>query len=73
VAEKVRATSALVHEHYEVGRWLPHCSIAPRTRLEQLSIVAGTVYDILPLAVRITNAALIDSSTGQIWPLPNVP
>ena len=73
VAQKVLSTGALVHEHYEVGRWLPHCSIAPRTRLEQLPMVAGTVYDILPLPVRIANAALIDSSTGQIWPLPNVP
>ncbi len=73
VVEKVAATGAIVHQHYEVGRWLPHCSVAPRTRLEQLSSVAAAVYDILPLAVRVTGAALIDSSTGQSWPLTNVP
>jgi hypothetical protein len=73
VLETVRATGAVVHTHYEVGSWLPHCSVAPRARLEQLPIVATAVYDILPLAATITHAALIDSVTGQRWPLPNVP
>lgn len=73
VLETVRATGAVVHTHYEVGSWLPHCSVAPRARLEQLPIVATAVYDILPLTATITHAALIDSVTGQRWPLPNVP
>jgi hypothetical protein len=73
VVEAVRTTGALVHEHYEVGRWLPHCSVAPRARLEQLPVVAATVYDILPLPARIVRTALIDSATGQQWPLPNLP
>jgi hypothetical protein len=73
VVEAVRATGALVHEHYQVGRWLPHCSIAPRARLEQLPVVAATVYDVLPLPARAVRAALIDSATGQRWPLPNLP
>jgi len=73
VVEAVRATGALVHEHYEIGRWLPHSSIAPRARLEQLPLVAATVYDVLPLAVGISHCALIDSATGQLWSLPNVP
>jgi 2'-5' RNA ligase len=73
VLEAVRATGALVHVHYEADRWLPHCSIAPRTRLEQLPLVAATVYDILPLTARIDHAALIDSTTGELWPLPQVP
>lgn len=73
VLETVRATGALVHSHYESGTWLPHCSIAPRARLEQLPTVAATVCDILPFKAQITRAALIDSATGQLWPLPNVP
>jgi 2'-5' RNA ligase superfamily len=73
VVDAVRATGALVHQHYEIGKWLPHCSIAPRARAEQLPIIATTVYDILPLAARVTRTALIDTATGQQWPLPNLP
>jgi 2'-5' RNA ligase len=72
VVEAVRPAGR-VHQHYEIGRWLPHCSIAPRAGLTQLPVAAATVYDVLPITVRITRAALIDSGTGQIWPLPNVP
>ena len=73
VLEAVRATGAQVHEHYETGRWLPHCSLAPRAGLHRLPIVAAAVYDVLPLPARVNRAALIDSATGQMWPLPNLP
>jgi hypothetical protein len=73
VAENVAATGAVMHHHYQVGRWLPHCSVAPRTRLDQLSTMAAAAYDVLPLAVRISGAALIDNSTGESWLLTNVP
>jgi hypothetical protein len=73
VVEAVRVTGALVHEHYQVGSWLPHCSIAPRARLEQLPVVASTVYDVLPMPAQAVRTALIDSATGQRWPLPNLP
>ena len=73
VVGAVAGTGAVVHEHYQVGSWLPHCSIAPRARLERLPVVAATVYDVLPLPARAVQAALIDSATGQRWPLPNLP
>jgi 2'-5' RNA ligase superfamily len=73
VLEAVRATGAVVHAHYEVSMWLPHCSIAPRARLEQLPIVATTIYDVLPLTAQINRATLIETTTGQLWPLPNLP
>jgi hypothetical protein len=73
VVEAVAATGALVHEHYQAGRWLPHCSVAPRARLDQLPVVAATMYEVLPLPVRAVSTALINSATGQQWPLPNLP
>jgi hypothetical protein len=73
VVESVRATGALIHQHYETGRWLPHCSLAPRVRLDQLPLVAAAVHDVLPLTVRIDRAALIESATGELWPLGAVP
>ena len=73
VVAAARRAGALVHEHYEVGRWLPHCSLATRARLEQLPVVAATAYDVLPLTAGINRAALIDSSTGRLWGLRNLP
>ncbi|PRX48471.1 2'-5' RNA ligase [Prauserella shujinwangii] len=73
VVEAVRATGALVHRHYEIDRWLPHASVATRARADQLPSVAAAVYDVLPLHVRVARAALIDSATGELWPLPAVP
>ena len=73
VVEAVRATGALVHKHYEIGRWLPHSLLAPRVRTEWLPVLAATAYAILPLTVTVDRAALIDSATGRLWPLRNVP
>jgi hypothetical protein len=73
VLTATRTTGARIHEHYETDRWLPHCSLAPRARLHRLPDVAAAVYDVLPLPARVTRAALIDSPTGQLWPLPNLP
>jgi hypothetical protein len=73
VVEAARRTGALVHKHYEIGRWLPHSSLAPRVRTAHLSLLASAVYEVLPLTARITRAALIDSSTGELSPLDNIP
>jgi hypothetical protein len=43
------------------------------SRLEQLPVVAATVYDVLPLPARAAHTTLVDSATGQRWPLPNLP
>ena len=67
------ATGADLHRHYEPGRWVPHCTLAPRVPLAALPILAATVYDVLPLEAIADHAALIDSSTGHFWPLPNIP
>ena len=73
VVAAVTATGAELHTHYVPGTWLPHCSLAPRAPLAQLPVLAATVYDVLPLPARAVHAALIDSATGQRWPLPNLP
>ncbi|MCP2168449.1 2'-5' RNA ligase family protein [Goodfellowiella coeruleoviolacea] len=73
VVAAVRDTGALVHEHYEVNRWLPHAALAPRAGLSQLALVAAATYDVLPLTATVSGAALINSSTGEVWPLPGIP
>lgn len=73
VVEAVRTTGAMVHRHYELGRWLPHSSLATRAQAQRLPRVAAAAYEVLPLTVGVTRAALIDSSTGRLWPLTTLP
>lgn len=67
------ATGAELHKHYLPGAWLPHCSLAPRAPLAQLPVLAAAVYDVLPLHARLDRAALINSATGELWPLETLP
>jgi 2'-5' RNA ligase superfamily protein len=69
----VRRAGAVVHRHYEIDRWLPHVSLAPRVRMDQLPAIASASHDVLPLTARITGAALIDSAAGSSSPLRNLP
>jgi hypothetical protein len=36
-------------------------------------MVVTAVADVLPLTVRVDRASLVDSSTGEIWPLAHIP
>ncbi|MQA08154.1 MAG: 2'-5' RNA ligase family protein [Pseudonocardiaceae bacterium] len=73
VVAAARAVGARVHKHYEVDRWLPHISLATRAQADKLPRLVAAAYDVLPLTARVTRAALIDSSTGRLWSLRNVP
>jgi len=73
VVAAVTGTGAELHRHYYPGRWLPHCSMAPRARLDRLPVLAAAAYDVLPLTARLTRAALIDSATGEQFPLATLP
>lgn len=73
VVRAVSGTGARVHHHYALDRWLPHSSVATRSATRELPAVASLVYQILPLTVRVTSAALIDSATGRTWTLPVLP
>jgi len=73
VVAAVTDTGAELHRHYHPGRWLPHCSIAPRAPLDRLPQLAAAAYDVLPLAARLSRAALIDSATGRQYPLATLP
>ena len=72
-ADVVTATDAELHEHYRPGRWVPHCSVAPRAPSAQLPVLVSAVYEVLPLEARLDRVALIDSATGGFWPVPASP
>ncbi|MDC5697329.1 2'-5' RNA ligase family protein [Intrasporangium calvum] len=73
VAGAVVAAGGMLHRHYAPGRWVPHVSVATRASGEALAVVVKEVADVLPLTGTVERAALIDSSTGEAWPLPGVP
>lgn len=73
VAAAVEDAGADLHRHYARGAWVPHVSLATRAKEAQLPLVARAVSDALPLTVRVVSAALIDSGTGERWPLAGIP
>ena len=73
VVDAVTTTGADLHKHYRPGLWLPHCSLAPRATLAQVPGVVAAVMDVLPLRARLDRAALVNSATGEVSPLAELP
>lgn len=73
VTSVLLSTGSTLHRHYAPGSWVPHVSVATRATGQALPVVVKAVADVLPLTVTVDHAALIDSSTGQLWPLPGLP
>jgi 2'-5' RNA ligase len=73
VTAALGATGADLHHHYLPGRWVPHVSLATRAHGAALATVANTVSDALPVDLAVDRAALIDTGTGRVWPLPHLP
>jgi 2'-5' RNA ligase len=69
VVSAVRGTGADLHRHYRPGEWVPHLTLAPRLHLDELPTVAKIVYDVLPVTAEVSQAALVDTSTGERWRL----
>ena len=69
VVSAVATTGADLHRHYQPGRWVPHCTLALRVPLAAMPALAAAVYDVLPLEATGDRAALVDSGSGQVWPL----
>ena len=65
------ATGADLHHHYRPGSWIPHSSLATSVRREAMPTLAAAAFDILPLEAVADRLALVDSGTGQQWPLPH--
>ena len=70
VARAVTASGARLHRHYLPGAWIPHLTLAPRLRLDDLGTVSARVNETLPLAATVRQAALVDTSVGRVEPLP---
>jgi len=73
VAAALTDTGAELHRNYVPGCWIPHVSVATRANGVSMAAVVTAIADVLPLPLQVDRAALIDSSTAQVWPLDRVP
>ena len=73
IVTALEASGAELHRNYAAGQWVPHVSVATRAQGAKLTPVVKAIADVLPLTVHVDRAALIDSATGQSWPLPHIP
>ena len=73
IVTALEASGAELHRNYAAGQWVPHVSVATRAQGARLTTVVKAIADVLPLTVHVERAALIDSGTGQSWPLPHIP
>lgn len=73
VVDAVAPTGADLHHHYRPGRWLPHLGVSTGVRGSDVAWLTTAVHDIMPLDAVAEQAALVDSGTGERWPLGSVP
>ena len=73
VTAALLATGAQLHKHYRPASWIPHVSVATRTPGALLPIAATAISDTLPATLAVDRAALIDTATGETWPLAGIP
>jgi hypothetical protein len=73
VTSALETTGAQLHKHYRPTSWIPHVSVATRSPAALLPVAVTAISDVLPVTLTVASAALVDTATGQIWPLPGIP
>lgn len=73
VASALVAAGAQLHKHYGATSWIPHVSVATRAPGALLPVAVTAISDVLPVTLTVARAALVDTATGQTWPLPGIP
>ena len=57
-------------EHYQPGRWVPHCTLSMRVPLVRMTDAIRLCLDMLPLEATVTGAAVADHARDLYHPLP---
>lgn len=73
VTRAAQSAGADLHVHYRPGDWVPHVSVATRAVGGHVAIATTAINDLLPLTLWARSSALVDSGTGEVWPLPVIP
>ena len=73
VTSALTTAGAHLHKHYRPASWIPHVSVATRAPGALLPVATTAISDVLPATLTVASAALVDTGTAQIWPLPRIP
>ncbi|GAA2696194.1 MULTISPECIES: 2'-5' RNA ligase family protein [Actinoplanes] len=69
VHERLAAGGVELWEHYQPGRWVPHCTISMRVPNPMMAPAIRRCLEILPLTATVTGAAIADHVNGIAQPV----
>ncbi|MDG4780271.1 2'-5' RNA ligase family protein [Micromonospora sp. WMMD961] len=70
VYDRLAAAGIPLTEHYQPGRWVPHCTLSMRVPNALMAAAVRRCLEVLPLAATVVGAALTDHARGIAHPLP---
>ncbi|MEV5209302.1 2'-5' RNA ligase family protein [Micromonospora sp. NPDC053740] len=70
VHDRLAAAGIALAEHYQPGRWVPHCTLSMRVPNTLMAAAVRRCLEVLPLAATVVGAALTDHARGIAYPLP---
>ncbi|WP_433317705.1 2'-5' RNA ligase family protein [Micromonospora sp. CA-269861] len=70
VHDRLAAAGIPLAEHYQPGRWVPHCTLSMRVPNTLMAAAVRRCLEVLPLAATVVGAALTDHARGIAHPLP---
>jgi 2'-5' RNA ligase len=71
VHERLQRTGIAVSEHYQPGRWVPHCTVSMRVPRPMISESVRRCLEVLPIPATLAGAAVADHNRGIYYPLPD--
>ncbi|MCM0678021.1 2'-5' RNA ligase family protein [Micromonospora phytophila] len=70
VHARLAAAGITLVEHYQPGRWVPHCTLSMRVPNVLMAAAVRRCLEVLPLEATVVAAALTDHARGISHPLP---
>ncbi|RAO36688.1 hypothetical protein ONO23_01745 [Micromonospora noduli] len=70
VHDRLAGAGIALAEHYQPGRWVPHCTLSMRVPNTLMAAAVRRCLEVLPLAATVVGAALTDHARGIAHPLP---
>ncbi|MEV4812824.1 2'-5' RNA ligase family protein [Micromonospora avicenniae] len=70
VYARLAAAGVTLVEHYQPGRWVPHCTLSMRVPNALMAAAVRRCLEMLPLEATVVGAALTDHARGISCPLP---
>lgn len=70
VHARLAAAGVTLVEHYQPGRWVPHCTLSMRVPNALMAAAVRRCLEMLPLEATVVGAALTDHARGISCPLP---